>query len=93
MAAGVTHIPRKAFVGGQLVDAAIPPGEGGAGMIDPLDRDGDGRRGGSLPRRPAALGGLRKGELLAVAEAEGVAVAPDATVAAIRRAIEVARER
>ncbi|MEN3749584.1 hypothetical protein TPR58_20595 [Sphingomonas sp. HF-S3] len=89
----MTHIPRKAFVGGQLVDAAVPPGEGGAGVADPLDRDGDGRRGGSLPRRPAALSGLRKAELLAVAAADGVAVAPDATVAAIRRAIEVSRGR
>lgn len=89
----MARIPRKAFVGGQLVDAAIPPGEGGAGVVDPLDHDGDGRRGGSLPRRPAALSGLRKAELLAVATAEGVAVAPDATMAAIRRAIEVARGR
>lgn len=89
----MARIPRKAFVGGQLVDAAIPPGEGGAGMVDPLDHDGDGRRGGSLPRRPAALSGLRKTELLALAAVEGVAVAPGSTVAAIRRAIEVVRER
>ncbi len=86
----MARIPRKVFVGGQLVDASVPPGEGGAGMVDPLDHD-DGRRGGSLPRRPAALSGLRKAELMAVGAAEGVAVAPGSTVAAIRRAIEVAR--
>ncbi len=89
----MARIPRKAFVGGQLVDAAVPPGEGGAGVVDPLDRDGDGRRGGSLPRRPTALSGLRKAELMAVGAAGGVAGAPGSTVAAIRRAIEVARGR
>lgn len=59
--------------------------------IPQLDHDGDGEGGGSLPHDPPALTGKNKAALLAIADAEGVAIEDGATNAAIVDAIEAAR--
>ena len=58
---------------------------------DPLDHDSNGEKGGSLPDSPPSLSGKTKAELLVIADAEGVLVEEDATVAEIKTAIEAGR--
>lgn len=58
---------------------------------DPLDRDGDGQPGGSMPADPPGLAGKNKAQLLDIAKAEGVAVDDGATNADIVKAIETKR--
>lgn len=57
----------------------------------PLDHDGDGGKGGSLPLDPPALSGKTKAELIEIAQAEGVEANDEMTVAAIKDAIEAKR--
>lgn len=59
--------------------------------LSPLDHDGDGHPGGSLPKVPPVLIGKNKKQLLAIAEDEGVDVPEGATNSAIIEAIEDAR--
>jgi hypothetical protein len=61
-------------------------------VVDPLDHDGDGERGGSLPDNPPGLTNKPKSELLEIAAAEGVEADDEMTNAAIRKAIEEHRE-
>lgn len=67
---------------------------GNAEAIDELpqlDHDSSGAPGGSEPHDPPALTGKNKAQLLAIAEAEGVATEDGATNAEIVAAIEAAR--
>ncbi|WP_439538688.1 hypothetical protein [Sphingomonas sp.] len=57
-----------------------------------LDHDGDGNPGGSKPHNPPGLTGKTKAQLVEIAEAEGVELEDDMTVADIRSAIELKRE-
>lgn len=59
---------------------------------EPLDHDGDGKAGGSLPHDPPALTGKNKAQLLEIAAAEGVEIEDGATNADIVAAIELGRE-
>lgn len=59
---------------------------------DPMDGDGDGKMGGSLPNNPPALTGKNKAALLKIGRDEGAAVDEDMTNAAIRAAIEDNRQ-
>ena len=61
------------------------------GELPQLDHDSSGAAGGSEPHDPPALTGKNKAALLAIAEAEGVAIEDGATNAAIVEAIEAAR--
>lgn len=66
--------PAQAEVGtidpaGQALPNPSPPA-----ALAQLDRDNDGNPGGSLPVEPPALSGMRKDELIAQAEKEGVIV-------------------
>jgi hypothetical protein len=76
-------------------DAAVEEGLGvaldGGETLNPLDRDGDGEPGGSLPAVPVSLSGKKKGELLTIATVEGVEASDAMTVAQIIAAIEAAR--
>lgn len=56
-----------------------------------LDRDGDGKAGGSTPSDPPSLSGKNKAELVEIGKAEGVDVSEDLTVAEIKDAIEAKR--
>ena len=64
---------------------------GAAASPHPLDRDNDGKPGGSLPIEPPTLKGKNKAALLAIAETEGVTIPADAKNADIVAAIEAAR--
>jgi hypothetical protein len=59
--------------------------------LSQLDHDHDGHAGGSEPYDPPALTGKNKAELLAIAEAEGVAIVEGTTNAQIVEAIEAKR--
>lgn len=82
---------------GKSAELDLAEGEAGAAPEwftyegGPLDRDGDGEPGGSKSKDPPSLTGKNKAELLAIAEAEGVEVAADATNAQIVEAIEAKR--
>jgi hypothetical protein len=58
----------------------------------PLDHDGDGEKGGSLPHDPPSLAGRNKAELTAIAAGEGVALEDGMTNAAIAAAIQAHRD-
>ncbi|TZG25586.1 hypothetical protein [Sphingomonas montanisoli] len=57
-----------------------------------LDRDGDGKPGGSKAAEPVSLTGKNKADLLDIAKAEGVTIEDGATNDDIKSAIELARE-
>ncbi len=80
---------------GEIVDADVNianmPEEWFA-EYKPLDRDNDGKDGGSLPYDPPALSNKSKAELLAIAEREGVEIEDGATIPDIKAAIELKRE-
>ncbi len=57
----------------------------------PLDRDGDGQPGGSVPADPPSLAGKNKAQLTEIAASEGAAVDGDMTNAQIVQAIEAKR--
>jgi len=63
-----------------------------ADLLNPLDHDGNGEKGGSLPDAPVALSGKNKAQLLEIAADEGVEIEDGATNADIVSAIELARE-
>lgn len=58
---------------------------------DPLDHDGNGESGGSLPDAPPTLTNVNKAGLLQIAANEGVEATEDMTNAEIKAAIEAAR--
>lgn len=58
---------------------------------DPLDHDGNGEKGGSLPNAPVGLSGKNKAELIAIATAEGAEIEDTMTVADLKSAIELHR--
>lgn len=58
---------------------------------DPLDHDADGEKGGSLPKRPPALTGKSKAELLEIASVEAPEADETMTITQIKAAIESAR--
>lgn len=72
--------PTKSKVSPAVADGNGDGGADGPGGVagaadtppDPLDHDGDGKRGGSLPADPPALTGKTKAELIEIAENEGV---------------------
>lgn len=80
---------------GELTDAKaqrhIEAGTAKLADADPLDHDGDGEAGGSIPNEPPALTGKNKAQLLEIAGAEGVEVVDGATNADIIAAIEAKR--
>jgi hypothetical protein len=78
-------------LGRRLLGSAPADGDDGTAPLSQLDHDGDGNPGGSVPHDPPALKGKNKAELLAIAEAEGVAVEEGATNKAIADAIEAHR--
>lgn len=55
--------------GGDEAELPAPPSS-----LSQLDRDGDGQPGGSKPADPPALSGMRKDDLIAQAEAEGILI-------------------
>lgn len=61
-------------------------------VVDALDHDGDGKKGGSVPDSPPALTGKNKAALLEIAKAEGAAANEEMTNADIRAAIEDNRQ-
>lgn len=67
----------------------VSEGEDASGTFD---HDGNGEDGGSKPNDPPALSGKNKADLLAIAEAENVAIEAGATNDDIKTAIELARE-
>lgn len=58
---------------------------------EPLDHDGDGKKGGSNVDNPPSLSGKNKAELLEIAAAEGVDATEEMTNAAIVELIELNR--
>lgn len=69
-----------------------PGGDSGGGDTPhPLDHDGDGEKGGSLPAEPPSLSGKTKAELLEIAKDEGVKADKSMTNDAITKAIEAKR--
>lgn len=75
LAAGFTISPAGTVGNGDAAAADLPGGDPGGSDTDPLDHDGDGEPGGSLPHEPPALSGKTKAELLAIAQNEGVDIA------------------
>lgn len=62
--------------GGAEAELPAPPSSISTidGSLAQLDRDGDGKPGGSKPAEPPALSGMRKDDLIAQAEAEGILI-------------------
>lgn len=60
-------------------------------LADPLDHDGNGEKGGSLPDVPVSLTNKNKAELLAIAADEGAEADESMTNAQIKAAIEAGR--
>jgi hypothetical protein len=83
--------PGEAIEADDFVEEWFAPVPEHEAETDVLDHDGNGEPGGSKPADPPALSGKTKAELLAIAEAEGVLVEDDATVAEIKTAIEAGR--
>lgn len=61
--------PGRVAEGGDEAELPAPPSS-----LSQLDRDGDGQPGGSKPVEPPALSGMRKDDLIAQAEAEGILI-------------------
>jgi hypothetical protein len=67
--------PGRVAEGGDEAELPAPPSSlTGLGQTDPLDRDGDGNRGGSLAQEPPALSGMNKAQLIEQAGKEGIIV-------------------
>lgn len=61
--------PGRVAEGGDDAELPAPPSS-----LSQLDRDGDGQPGGSKAVEPPALSGMRKDDLIAQAEAEGILI-------------------
>lgn len=86
-AMGRAHIAPK-VVGGAY-SAPVAPMQTKA--PHPLDHDGDGKPGGSVPKSPVTLKGKNRAALLKIAEDEGVEIPADVTNGKIIALIEAAR--
>lgn len=85
-------VGRAHAAGGTYTAPSTTPREKRQPAADPLDRDRDGKRGGSLPHNPPSLKGKSRAKLEKIAKAERVTIPADAdTNAKVIAAIEAHR--